>query len=209
MSTFSSAAVDLEGGSTVPKNVVAAGGPPEPDKRVSSIVVVDTGSRTSTRSSTAALAEGSRMSIVSLSRQPTVINETTGAVTAKPTLDNVLATDALHLSPWEPESFLKFLRQDRCEENVLFYWEVEALKSISGKTKSPPPPQELLLLPPTARVDALTHYEGIAKAFIKEGGPHQVNISSDQRKKIAQSDHQELIGLIDAQVGFSLLLKYQ
>ncbi|KAH9256605.1 hypothetical protein BASA81_005109 [Batrachochytrium salamandrivorans] len=127
-----------------------------------------------------------------------------------PSLDAMLSNAVSHQEPWLPQNFLKFLKEELNEENLLFWEEVEALKATANN--KPLPPAELLTLPSAARLELNTNLQELFAMFVVDESPKQVNISHEQRDEILASQihgfASSLITLESAQLEVKNLLEY-
>ncbi|KAH9259413.1 hypothetical protein BASA81_002456 [Batrachochytrium salamandrivorans] len=130
-----------------------------------------------------------------------------------PSLDGLLSNTAPE--PWTPDNFLRFLQGEYNEENLLFYLEVDGLKSLADLDK-PKPKAEFLPIPDEDRTDKVTYLRAILATFVVEKAPKQVNISHNQRVKILECADAEQAGwfehslssLVEAQAEVKTLLQH-
>ncbi|KAH9259414.1 hypothetical protein BASA81_002457 [Batrachochytrium salamandrivorans] len=130
-----------------------------------------------------------------------------------PSLDRLLSNTVME--PWTQENFLAFLQAEYNEENLLFYLEVDGLKSLADLDK-PKPKAEFLPIPNGDRTDKVTYLRAIIATFVVEKAPKQVNISHKQRVKILEtvdverssSFEDSLSSLVEAQTEVKSLLQH-
>lgn len=114
----------------------------------------------------------------------TRLSESTISFVGKfPSFDEVISGKVAY-EPWLVTNFREFLFLELNEENLLFFEEVEAFKCMKNVPNAKTPLPSMLFLPKQARQNEFIYAKEIASVFVKEGSPHQVNISATQRDKL-------------------------